>query len=250
MKPPIYEPKGAAKEYAIYIHTFPNGKKYVGISSDIKRRFRNGKGYANQPIMMHAIDKYGWSSVSTEIIQNGLSEEDAKKEEIRLISEMNTTDQRYGYNQTLGGEGANGRQVSEENKRRTGERMSKIHKGVPLSENHKKKIADALNGRIPNISDDGRRRIIESNRTRTYSPETRKKMSENTKRGMQDKNMSEYLSKKWNDNKEERKAKLRITMYERYGIVPKKYDLREDIVRFGLDKSKYPELFGNKEMEK
>lgn len=75
-------------------------------------------------------------------------------------------------------------------------------------------------------------------------------MSENTKLGMQDKNMSEYLSKKWNENKEERKAKLRITMYDRYGIVPKKYDLREDIVRFGLDKSKYPELFGDKEMEK
>lgn len=50
--------------------------------------------------------------------------------------------------------------------------------------------------------------------------------------------------------KEERKAKLRITMYERYGIVPKKYDLRDDIVRFGLDKSKYPELFEKKEMEK
>lgn len=249
MSGPIYEPRGAAKEYAVYIHTFPNGKKYVGITSDINRRFRNGKGYGSQPIIEAAINKYGWKSVETEIVSTGLSEEAAKKEEIRLIAEMKTTDHEYGYNQTLGGEGANGRKVSEENKRKFGARMSELHKGVPLSEDHKKKIADTLKGRVPNISPEGKQRIIESNRTREYTQSTRQKMSENTRRAMKEKNMGEYLSKKWNEDKERRKAMLRVTMYKRYGIVPKKYDLREDIERLGLDKSEYQELYG-KEMDK
>ena len=246
---PIYGPKGAAKEYAIYIHTFPNGKKYVGISSDVKRRFRNGKGYEHQPIMVTAIDKYGWSNVTTEIIQTGLSEKEAKEEEIRLISKMKTTDHRYGYNQTLGGEGANGRQVSEENKRKTGERMSKLHKGVPLSAEHKKKIADSLRGRSPNISMEGRQRIIESNRARVYSQETRRKISENTRRAMKEKNIGEYLSKKWNEDTEKRKAMLRIAMYNRYGVVTPKNNLRDDVLLLGLDQSDYSELFAEADGE-
>ena len=158
---PIYEPKGKAKEYSVYIHTFPNGKKYVGISSNVKRRFRNGKGYERQPIMMNAILKYGWECVLTEIICTGLSEAEAKSEEIRMIAEYRTAEREFGYNQTLGGEGANGRTVSPENRRKTGERMSKIHKGVPLSEEHKRKISDSLKGKEKNYSEAGKQRLIE-----------------------------------------------------------------------------------------
>ena len=42
---------------------------------------------------------------------------------------------------------------------------------------------------------------------------------------------------------------LRELPHLRYGIVPKKYDLRKDIERLGLDKSEYQELYG-KEMDK
>lgn len=121
--------------------------------------------------------------------------------------------------------------------------MSKLHKGVPLSEEHKKKISDAMKGKPKTYSEDGRRRIIESNSTRVYSKETRKKMSRNTKMAMKEKNMSEYLSRKWQENKEQRKAKLRITMYDRYGIIPQKYDLRDDVIALGLNKEEYSELF-------
>lgn len=229
--------------YAVYIHTFPNGKKYVGISSNVAHRFRNGKGYEHQPIMRSAISKYGWKSVTTEIVLQDVSEETAKQEEIRLIAELQTTDRAHGYNQTLGGESAYGRHVSEENKRQTGKRMSEIHKGVPLSEEHKLKISAALKGRTPNISAEGKQRIIQSNRTRVYTIETREKMSQNTKRAMAKKNMSEYLAKRWAEDKEARKAKLRITMYDRYGVIPKNHSLREDVIFLGIDKSEYAELF-------
>lgn len=230
-------------EYVVYVHTFPNGKHYVGISRDVKRRFRNGKGYQHQKIMYSAIQKYGWKNVETTILFERLTEGEAKQKEIETIALYRTTDRRYGYNQTFGGEGANGRVESEENKRRFGERMSKLHKGVPLSEEHKKKISDAMKGKPKTYSEDGRRRIIESNSTRVYSKETRKKMSRNTKMAMKEKNMSEYLSRKWQENKEQRKAKLRITMYDRYGIIPQKYDLRDDVISLGLNKEDYSELF-------
>lgn len=230
-------------EYVVYVHTFPNGKRYVGISRDVKRRFRNGKGYQHQKIMYSAIQKYGWKNVETTILFEHLTEGEAKQKEIKTIALYRTTDRRYCYNRTFGGEGANGRVESEENKRRFGERMSKLHKGVPLSEEHKKKISDAMKGKPKTYSEDGRRRIIESNSTRVYSKETRKKMSRNTKMAMKEKNMSEYLSRKWQENKEQRKAKLRITMYDRYGIIPQKYDLRDDVIALGLNKEDYSELF-------
>lgn len=42
-------------------------------------------------------------------------------------------------------------------------------------------------------------------------------MSRNTKAAMEQKNMVEYLSAKWQAEKETRKVKLRITMYDRFG---------------------------------
>lgn len=235
-------------EYAVYVHVFPNGKRYVGISKDVKRRFRNGKGYQHQKIMYSAIQKYGWKNVETMILFDNLSEEEAKRKEIETIALYRTTDRRYGYNKTLGGEGGNGRVESDENKKRFGERMSKLHSGVPLSDEHKQKISNALKGKPKSYSEEGRQRIIESNQTRQYSDKTREKMSQNTKIAMKEKNMSEYLSQKWQENKEQRKARLRITMYDRYGIIPKRYDLRDDVIALGLNKEDYSELF--KEDEK
>ena len=48
--------------YSVYIHTFPNDKKYIGITS-WKPELRwgaNGANYKN-PYMVNAIKKYGWS---------------------------------------------------------------------------------------------------------------------------------------------------------------------------------------------
>lgn len=42
---------------------------------------------------------------------------------------------------------------------------------------------------------------------------------------------------------EKRKAMLRIAMYNRYGVIPSKNDLRDDVLLLGLDKDDYSELF-------
>lgn len=92
-------------KYCVYIHTFPNKKKYVGITSTnvLDRWGKNGNGYKSQQLMKRAIDKYGWDNIKHEIVMHNLTEEEACKVEIALIKELNTTDHNYGYNALEGG---------------------------------------------------------------------------------------------------------------------------------------------------
>ena len=94
------------REYSVYCHTFPNGKRYVGISSDCENRWRNGKGYETQPKMDRAIQKYGWENIKHDIVLSGLSKEQANELEKYLIAELNTI--QNGYNVTIGGDTVNG----------------------------------------------------------------------------------------------------------------------------------------------
>ena len=46
--------------YKLYVHVFPNGKRYVGITGQkVNRRWRDGRGYAQNIRMTNAINKYG-----------------------------------------------------------------------------------------------------------------------------------------------------------------------------------------------
>ena len=90
------------KNYCVYEHIFPNGKKYIGISSDVVKRWRNGKGYETQPKIERAINKYGWENVTHNIIIDGISKEQAETLERYLIAELKTID--HGYNTSTGGD--------------------------------------------------------------------------------------------------------------------------------------------------
>ena len=229
MKAIIAEPncKEEKRNYVVYVHTFPNGKKYVGISRDVRRRFRNGRGYEHQRVVYYAIQKYGWSSVKTQILETNLTAEEAKAKEIELIAKWKTADRDFGYNQTLGGEGGNGRRNSEEINRAFGVRMAQIHKGVPLTEEHKKKIANTLAHRTPNISDAGRQKIIESNRNRVYTEEIRSNVSAGTKAAMQAKNVGKHLSDVWERGRAGRVESMALSNYSRYGAEPRGISIAE-----------------------
>ena len=98
--------------FSVYCHTFPNGKKYIGISKDAEKRWGvNGSGYNTQPKMARAIKKYGWDNVEHEIIVDGLEKEQAEKLEIYLISELDTIEN--GYNSTIGGDNINSTYLNE-----------------------------------------------------------------------------------------------------------------------------------------
>lgn len=88
--------------YCVYEHVFPNGKRYIGISNNPVKRWRNGEGYSTQPKVYRAIKKYGWDHIQHNIIIKRLTQEQAKTLEKYLIALLNTIE--HGYNETIGGD--------------------------------------------------------------------------------------------------------------------------------------------------
>lgn len=90
--------------YLIYKHTAPNGKVYIGITrQDSERRWQNGKGYSTQKRFWRAIQKYGWSSFSHELLAENLTEQEACELEIHYIEQYKSTNPDFGYNVAVGG---------------------------------------------------------------------------------------------------------------------------------------------------
>ena len=101
------------RKFIVYKHTSPNGKVYIGITSQKpNRRFRDGKGYYNNKHFYNAIKKYGWDNFSHEVLFDNLTEEEAKLMEQFYIALYDSF--KNGYNRTLGGEGLLGYTPTEE----------------------------------------------------------------------------------------------------------------------------------------
>ena len=92
-------------QWKVYYHLFPNGKYYIGITSepDVEQRWKRGNGYFTQPVYK-AIQKYGWDNIEHGLIASNLSFEEANNFEALLINKLNTV-RPNGYNATYGGEG-------------------------------------------------------------------------------------------------------------------------------------------------
>ena len=86
-------------DFMVYMLTFPNGKKYIGITNNTERRWsNNGKGYKQNQKMYDAIQLYGWNNVKKEILLRGLNYREAIGQETKLIHSNNTIAD--GYNRT------------------------------------------------------------------------------------------------------------------------------------------------------
>ena len=192
------------RRWVVYRHIFPNGKCYIGITCrKEKYRWSNGYGYTGknpdgtykQPKMANAVNKYGWDNVSHEIMFAGLSEEAAKRIEQICIVLFRTKDDRFGYNITGGGDGSFGRVMSEETKRKIGdkakERLSipenNPRYGAVLTDETKRRISEGLKGKLcgekhpfygKHMSEEQKAKLREFHTGLKASDETRKKMSE------------------------------------------------------------------------
>lgn len=93
-------------KYWVYIHLFPNGKRYVGLTTSFNPvlRWQSGKGYRTQKLTYRAILKYGWKNIQ-HILYQVDTEKEMKYLERYLIAYYNTTNPLYGYNISTGGDG-------------------------------------------------------------------------------------------------------------------------------------------------
>lgn len=90
--------------YKVYVHVFPNGKKYVGMTCQkVSRRWRKGKSYGSNPLMTRAINKYGWDNIDHIVLAEGLTMDNAEKLECELIAKWNLRNTQFGYNLARGG---------------------------------------------------------------------------------------------------------------------------------------------------
>ena len=98
--------------YCVYVHQNKlNGKRYVGMTKDITRRWHGGgvEYIRGDRLFGNAIIKYGWDGFRHSILHDNLLYKDAcvlEKHYIKLFQTNATKYQNpsYGYNLTDGGE--------------------------------------------------------------------------------------------------------------------------------------------------
>ncbi len=117
-------------KFCLYIITFPNNKKYVGITTNFLSRKNKHKNRAKKSKYQHlklyrAINKYGFNNLKWEFYTNYHTWKDLSKAEIDMIFKLNSM--KLGYNTTNGGEGHLGFKPSKETK----EKISKSNKNRP-----------------------------------------------------------------------------------------------------------------------
>lgn len=88
--------------YSVYVHYFPNGKTYVGLTKQKceSRWGYNGCGYKHQ-LVYDAICEYGWNNIEHIIVEEGISDKEAQKLERELIEKYDSINN--GYNISVGG---------------------------------------------------------------------------------------------------------------------------------------------------
>lgn len=145
--------------YIVYLHRCPNGKVYIGCTSQTtdKRWRSTGIGYKTQTPFWDAICEFGWKNITHEILAENLLREDAERLEAELIMKYRANDPEYGYNVRFGGSKSKWREDSVEKLRQanigkhhseeTKEKLSRLNKGKKLSEETKAKIQRTMKAR-------------------------------------------------------------------------------------------------------
>ena len=152
------------RNYKVYMHICPNGKKYIGITKqEVKKRWGHGSSYKNNKYFTNAIKKYKWENIEHKILYINLTKTEAEEKEKELIKLYKTTNQKYGYNILSGGNVSNGlpKEVIE--------KISNKKRGIHLSEEHKEKIKNTLKGR--KMSDEWKKKISNSLKGKPKSKE-------------------------------------------------------------------------------
>lgn len=122
------------RKFIVYKHTSPDGKIYIGMTSQPtleERSGRTGSGYIQNEIFWNAIQKFGWKNFSHEVLFENLPEDYARVLERAFIFIYKSNNPEFGYNTTNGGEkpGMLGKSHSEKSKQLMSEHQIGLHSG-------------------------------------------------------------------------------------------------------------------------
>lgn len=93
--------------HVIYSIDFPNGKKYIGQTTNLEKRIFNHKKSSKKPrsnlLLYNAINKYGWENLKITKIVNCITEDVDELEKL-YIEKFKTINKQFGYNLDSGGQ--------------------------------------------------------------------------------------------------------------------------------------------------
>ena len=112
--------------YSIYVHTLPNGKKYVGCTGmePVKRFGNNGCNYRSNKKLYNDILLFGWNNIQHQVLET------AKDKKIDIEIEkyytllFRTNEPEFGYNICIGNTRF-GFKHTEETKKKIGEKRKR-----------------------------------------------------------------------------------------------------------------------------
>lgn len=133
-----------------------NNKVYVGkteatLISRIRRHCMEVRKGTNR-YLYDAIRHHGWDTFSVEVIEACSSLEELNEREIYWIAALKSQDKNFGYNMTEGGDGVGF----------TPEALKKsadMRRGIPRSDEVKKKISDGNKGKTVIVSEETKKKI-------------------------------------------------------------------------------------------
>jgi group I intron endonuclease len=168
--------------YLYLVENKLNGNLYVGITNNIKRRFRKHKNNSESKPLNAAIKKYGVDNFIFQISQYLESEDVAYEMEKYWIERLRNDGFRL-YNIAEGGKGSGsgenhylfGKHHTEE----TRNKMSKSHTGKTLTEEHKKNIGKSSKGR--RLSEEAKTKISQSKIGKALTSEHKIKIGKSSK---------------------------------------------------------------------
>lgn len=150
-----------------------NGKIYIGITNDIKKRWREHRYNATVNVRHSkfylAIRKHGIDNFNLEVIYCSLFRDDVEQKEIDFIREYKTTDINFGYNITDGGR-------SPLMPLDVVEKIAAANRGKKRSVETRQKLSAIGMGRV--VPAEVRAKISATEKGRIFSAETKKKISE------------------------------------------------------------------------
>lgn len=163
------------KTYCIYcLINRINGKKYIGMTSQtLNNRWRNGKGYRGCEAIEQAINEFGWKNFGHEVLQTGLSFEEACEAEKNFIISLGS---RYPQGYNIDGGGVKNRDFAD----RTKEKIRAYHIGKKASEETRAKQSAIRKGR--QVSEETRKKVSEAKKGVRFSESHKQHISEGKKK--------------------------------------------------------------------